>query len=69
MIDEQIDMWQNLNELDKQKEQALAEANARLKAARVDGGSNAGSAHHDDDEDDDYGDDGAEMFDWRTRRL
>ncbi|KAI6220856.1 hypothetical protein M3Y99_01589200 [Aphelenchoides fujianensis] len=66
-IDEQIDMWRSLNELEKQKEQLISEVRARAavakpaepKAMDVDE-----EAADDDDEEIDLS-----MLDWRSRKL
>lgn len=65
MIDEQIEMWRNLNELEKQKEQLVASAHARVL--------NDGTMHPDNEQDKDVDESDEEFdvfsLDWRSRKI
>lgn len=68
MIDEQIEMWRNLNELEKQKEQLLAGARARIGTDEAKAGvSDKGDKTMEEDESDEEFD--AFGLDWRSRKL
>lgn len=68
MIDEQIEMWRNLNELEKQKDQLVADAHARVlnnddKEVQLDEDDEDKSMDGSDNEFDAFG------LDWRSRKI
>jgi hypothetical protein len=65
MIDEQIEMWRNLNELEKQKEQLVANAHARVESNEIKALATEKIMEEDesDDEFDAFG------LDWRSRKI
>lgn len=72
MIDEQIEMWRNLNELEKQKEQLIADAHARVES---DGDKHQLSNNDDtrineaESDDDELNEFDAFGLDWRSRKI
>jgi hypothetical protein len=61
MIDEHIKLWNNLNELDKQKEKLILEARARVITAK--------NAPPEEEDDMDCSDDEFNPLDWRSRKI
>ncbi|KAI6213157.1 hypothetical protein M3Y94_00117500 [Aphelenchoides besseyi] len=61
-IDEQIEMWRNLNEIEKQKEQLISDVRARVTVET----NQKPMETEDDDEDDDFD---ISSLDWRARRV
>lgn len=69
MIDEQIEMWKQMNELEKKKEVLVAEARARAAAAPKDQPMDEATAEDDDDDSDEDGDFDVFKMDWRARKV
>lgn len=64
MIDDQIEMWRHLNELEKQKEQLVANVHSRVTSNEV-----KEAPVDDDDMDDSDGEFDAFGLDWRSRKI
>jgi hypothetical protein len=69
MIDEQIEMWRNLNELEKQKEQLVADAHARVESneVRMSDADKSDKLVEEDESDGEEFD--AFGLDWRSRKI